>query len=703
MARPGGSAAVSVERFFQFAVLGLVASGYFAVAGSGYIDTPTIVLTAAGLALRALMIAGVLRFQIPERTVNGITLLYIGFFALDYFLLSRAFLDATVHLVFFLAVVKVLTARTNRDYAYVSTIAFLELLAAAILSANLNFFLFLALYLLSAIAAFSSAEIRRAVERPQKVARQGLRRFHPRLAALACAMTVGILGLTAGLFFMLPRTASAALDRLVSRRIFLPGFSNQVTLGQIGEVKSSSEAVMHVRVSEPRAAANAKWRGAALAEFDGRQWRNPPGTGQMLRIEDGRIVLSHQIERPGVQFFYRIDLNAVDTDTLFFAGTPEVLEVRHSMLVRTPEDNFRLGHVPTQALRYQVYAFAEDPAEAALRQDAEAPAPAERRRYLQLPALDPRIAGLARGWSAGERSDAGRARAIETRLRRDYGYTLELPPAATRDPLAHFLFERRKGHCEYFASAMAVMLRSMDIPARLVTGFQSGVWNPLTELYVIRASDAHSWVEAWLPGRGWTTFDPTPPDPNQTFSLWAKFALYVDAADTFWKEWVLGYDPGQQSILADSLQQSGRSFSLRWFDRLREVPARWRAAAAGATRRYGRTGVMFVLAVGAALWLAPRVAERIRIRLRVARARQGQASTADATLLYLRLLDLLRRRGYQKPSWYTPQEFAATLPAELRALVFDFTQAYNAVRFGADPHAAPRLTMLLDRLEGKHA
>ena len=99
---------------------------------------------------------------------------------------------------------KILTARTNRDYLYTAAIAFLEILAAAILSASLNFLLFLGLYLLSAIAAFTSAEIRRAMQKPHQIARSGLRLFHPRLAALAVFVTVGILVLTAGLFFLLP-------------------------------------------------------------------------------------------------------------------------------------------------------------------------------------------------------------------------------------------------------------------------------------------------------------------------------------------------------------------------------------------------------------------------------------------------------------------------------------------------------------------
>src|SRR5207302_6324811 len=95
-----GSAAVSVERFFQFSLLGLVASGYLAVAGSGYLDTPTIALTTAGLALRAVLICGLFRFEISERASTIVTVAYSAFFVADYFLLSRDFLAATVHLLF---------------------------------------------------------------------------------------------------------------------------------------------------------------------------------------------------------------------------------------------------------------------------------------------------------------------------------------------------------------------------------------------------------------------------------------------------------------------------------------------------------------------------------------------------------------------------------------------------------------------------
>src|SRR6266542_5713903 len=270
MPRSKAMAEVSVERFFQLALLGLVASGYLAVVGSGYLDLPTVVLTSVGLLFRAVLVTGALQLNVSDRAVVAATIAYIGFFPLDYLFLSREFLDATIHLVFFLAVMKILTAKNNRDYLYTAIISFLELLAAAILSANLNFFFFLALYLVFAMAALTSAEIRRSIHRAGTVARGGLRYFHPRLAGLTAFVTVGILALTAFLFFILPRTAGAALQSFVSHRFYVPGFSNQVTLGQLGEIKSTSRPIMHVRFFNYRAVPTSlKWRGAALSEFDG--------------------------------------------------------------------------------------------------------------------------------------------------------------------------------------------------------------------------------------------------------------------------------------------------------------------------------------------------------------------------------------------------------------------------------------------------
>src|SRR5579885_1981765 len=185
MARAEASAAVSVERFLQFSLLGLVTSGYLAVAGSGYLDLPTVILTGAGLLLRGLLIQGAVSLKISQRTITLATLIYTAFYLLDYRLLSRSFLASTVHLVFFLAVMKILTATSNRDHLYTAVIAFLELVAAAVLSSSFNFFLFLIFYLVFGIAALTSSEIRRSMAKASAASRAGLKRFSFRLATLA--------------------------------------------------------------------------------------------------------------------------------------------------------------------------------------------------------------------------------------------------------------------------------------------------------------------------------------------------------------------------------------------------------------------------------------------------------------------------------------------------------------------------------------
>jgi protein-glutamine gamma-glutamyltransferase len=698
MSRADASAAVSVDRFFQFALLGLVASGYLAVAGSGYLDVPTLALTAAGLLLRALLIYGIVRVEISERTTTLATLLYSAFYVVDYLFLSRSFLWSTVHLVFFLAVIKILTAKTNRDHLYTAVIAFLELIAAAILSGNFNFFLFLTLYLVFGIAALTSGEIRRSMAKAATTSHAGFKRFHPRLATLAVTVTAGILLLTTGLFFLLPRTADAAFSRLISHRMHLPGFSNQVNLGDIGEIQTSSRPVMHIRVYGDFPA-GLKWRGETLPDFDGKRWSNPDRGRHAIDVVRGEAELVAPADRsPGRRLNYQVQYDDLDTDALFFAGSPETVVLHSSLIFRTDDGAVRLGHTPPPGFRYDAYSLLEEPPGMAAERYPTPVLPLEsRERYLQLPRIDPRIPQLARWLTTDSTSDLGRARALESGLRARYGYTLELPSHEETDPLANFLFVRGKGHCEYFASAMTVMLRTLGIPARLATGFQSGVYNPMTELWLVRASDAHAWVEAWIPGHGWTTFDPTPADPNFSGYAWlSRVNMYLDTANTFWQQWVVGYDAGQQGSLADRIEQGVRRAGVHWLD-----VSDWKfQVPAGAWPRVHLRELLIALGLLLAGWLLARpIARLVRVRRHVLRVKRGEASVADATLLYERLLRILKHQGYHKPAWFTPAEFAASLPAPVGPPVVEFTATYNALRFGGRAEAAPRLSLLIEELE----
>ncbi len=692
----------AVEKFFEFSLLGMVSCGYLAVVGSGYLDLPTVILTAAGLLLRALIVARRLRIEITPRAVAAATVLYIGFYPIDYFYLSGEFLPATVHLVFFVCVVRILTARTNRDYFFVKVIAFLELLAASVLSSNLNFFLFLALFLVFGVATFSSSEIRSSARSPVAMARGGMKRFGWRLAALALIVTAGILAMTAGMFFVLPRTARAAFQHLVPERYHLAGFSNEVRLGEIGEIKLQSTPVMRAKIYPESRQMPLKWRGAALSQFDGHRWYNPPEPGEVLKVDHGvlRLVDDRQRWRSGVRINYEVQLKDIGADALFFAGVPEFVSIPASVVIRKRTGSLHLGSGSTEGLRYGAYSFLEDPREDATSPPAGPLDEQTRNEYLLLPSLDPRIITLARQVTRGLQTEQERARAIETYLNRTYTYTSELPSTVPADPLADFLFNRRRGHCEYFASAMAVMLRVVWVPSRVVTGFQSGVFNPVTGWYVIRSSDAHSWVEAFVPGAGWRTFDPTPPDPAAgALSFGARVALYIDAAETFWQEWVLNYNLDRQILLANRVEESGRRLSLPRLDRFaawtrhtRGVATRWLAASAW--RLVASVALILLVAFG-----GPPLWRWLHVRLRVRRVRMGRAEAGDATVLYERMLHILRARGFEKPVWLTPIEFLHVLPPALAPLAAGLTAAYNEFRFGGRPDAAPRMMRLLEQLE----
>jgi hypothetical protein len=307
--------------------------------------------------------------------------------------------------------------------------------------------------------------------------------------------------------------------------------------------------------------------------------------------------------------------------------------------------------------------------------------------YLKLPPLDVRISKLAEDITAKAPSNYEKAVALERYLSTHFGYTLELPRSLPRDPLANFLFERKKGHCEYFASSMAVMLRSLRIPSRIVTGFRGGEFNDLTGQYVVRASDAHSWVEAYFPGSGWISFDPTPAGTLPARTGWSRMQLYLDAAASFWREWIINYDVSHQRTLGKDAAYNSR----RFFDQARRWIARQHSALLRSARRAHRHFSSFPMRwLGGLIAFTTVMIALLNLRRLIGglrdhslRAHPERAPREAAALWYDRMVSRMARLGWRKSPSQTPLDFVAVIQeAALQKKVARFTRAYESARFG---------------------
>jgi protein-glutamine gamma-glutamyltransferase len=715
----------AINKYFELSLYLLVLIGFGMLASTGGLDLPTILLVGAALAFRGYLLAERRRIVISERWTTPLTIVYFVFYAADYFLLSRAFLAATVHLVLFAVVVRTFSLRRDRDYTTLAILAFLMVLASAVLTVDSVFLFFFAGFTLMAVATFILMEMRRSGRQAKFQARHSSDgQEHRHLAFSLARMTPGLVLMilvgAAAVFFLLPRMSAGYLGGYSFGTDLSTGFSDRVQLGRIGQIQQSNAIVMHIQISgDKRGAYALHWRGVSLANFDGRNWSNSREQYVLQREPDGAFAVpmfsqgvapalaGQRQAAPGTSphlIHYRVLLEPIGTNVFFLApwgrrvmGSYRELSIDAGGAVYD-KDNQRPVNI------YEADSDMARPSPAQLRSTGIR-VPQFLSDYLQLPAtLDPRIPRLAAQISASASNNYDKAVAIESYLNTHYGYTLQLLQSPVADPLANFLFERKQGHCEYFASSMAVMLRTLHIPSRVVNGFRSDEFNDINGNYVVRAKNAHSWVEAYFPGYGWTTFDPTPGGEIATPEGWDRAMLYLDAAQSFWREWVISYDSSHQYILGQATATGTRSSWKRlqlWAElRYARLLNLVRRGQRGSEKSPGRwfAGSLALSLLLLALGNTGRIARIIRTRR--LRAHPERSPDQAAAMWYERMAQYLARRGVKKSAAQTAQEFVHVIVDErLRSRVGQFTDAYESARFGNSADDAQRLPELYEEVE----
>lgn len=734
-ASPTATAGVALpaERFFRTSLFLLIATAIGTLVSTGKLDLVTMIVAPSAVAYKGVRWWRHCAAEIPQRIATLLVVLYLPLFPFDALFLSRAFaaassnpalygaLLAAVHFLIFVLLVRLYSATRDRDALFLTMLSLAAILASAVLTIDTTFLLLFFLFMLFGVAAFVGLELRRgsngAIAPPTDETSEQERRLSRALIFAALSVAFGSIVIGGALFFFFPRFSAGYLGRTTLQPALMSGFSDNVELGQIGEIKRDSTVVMRVRTGKPVGYPLLRWRGIALATFDGKRWFTPEReTVPVATGANGWITLMERPTEPdaATMIRYTVLLQPVATDTMFAPanvlslrgnlsgeGSNQEAGARRSYLLRDAAGTLYNPFHNFSTVRYE--GFSALPARNVPRLRG---APANysqdiRNTYLQLPKLDPRVKDLAEQITARLQNPYDKTEAVETYLRTHYSYTLNLAGKPGDDPIAHFLFETRAGHCEYFASAMAIMLRTLGIPTREVNGFLPGEYNDLGEDYMVRASDAHSWVEVYFPGNGWFTFDPTPPGGEPEGGFFTRLGQYMDWFELTWNEWIINYDFIHQIQLAQSLQRSTRNWAddaRKWYANQQDRGRRWMKSWNTGLRVLILTAILlFVVATRLDLVLA--LLRRLRLSWQMRSPEAVRSNPQLASRLYEELLYLLKRRGIAREETQTPLEFAAALSQpRLAPAVQEFTLHYTRARFGDAACDTTRLRALLDEI-----
>lgn len=628
---------------------------------------------------------------------------------------SEPTLAMAIEFAAFLQISRLWNRRTAADYQQIAVLSFVHLIAATVLSASLSYALIFIGFVIATPWMLALSQLRREIEGnyPASVpnderAQAAVRRVlaSKRVVGASFLVNTALLALplfamTLAIFVVVPRVGQGFLNLSRSHGQRVAGFGSEVELGGFGVIRDDPTVVLRVtplpKVDERAPRMSLRMRGTSFDHYDGKRWTRSASSPQLLpSIDREQYLIRRPLERRKDQAL-QIILDHLDEPVVFIPyGTvaltvpPRVVHAQAVArnIVNAAGFDLRYDDPDELGLVYTAY-VSRDPAEADL-----LPTLSERRqRYLQMPQGHQKVAELAAKVKGDATTPLESARRILEFLHSTrFKYSLEQPDVQNQTPLDAFLFKARRGHCEYFASAMAIMLRTLDIPSRNVTGFVGGRYNPYGGYYALRQGDAHSWVEAYIEGRGWVTFDPTPPSrasvgPRQ--SLWADLQALIDAVRTRWMTSVVGYDLRTQVTM---LRRLARFFATKGGGAAANggagselTPDNWKA--------FGRSTLVIVLAicvlVGLWRW-------RIR-RRRKPTDRVVPEHVEQAVKLYRELERALASSGNPRPISATPVEHARALRAggfPCASEVQDVTESYMRVRYGGEMLPASELPKL---------
>ncbi|HKN85787.1 MAG TPA: DUF3488 and transglutaminase-like domain-containing protein [Nitrospiraceae bacterium] len=634
--------------------------------------------------------------RFPRPIWNGTLVIACLVTVADFIWGTQQALQASLYVLVFLMANKVLALSQLKDVPQLFVIGFLEFLSAAVLTVDFWYAAAFVVYLLTAIWALLMYHLSCEAVQSMSVADERCLILMPvpltaRFFWTTNAIAVAALVVASGIFLVMPRTGFGFFQQANGTPIRTSGFSEKVDLGVIGTVKQDATLVMRVQFPELEGepADRMYLKGASFDHYTGQSWTNTFSRRRLsAKTEDGLFEIGSN--RAPLRNARRVNqdilLEPLDISVLF--GLPFVSEVRgpFASLETDSMGGLWLPHALPRRLQYAITSIPTHLSNEDRQGDLSDYPPEIKKRFLQLPSIDPNVAGLAHALTRDITTPYGMTIAIKQHLLSHYAYSLDVGSMLSASPLEEFLFIRKTGYCEHYATAMVVMLRAVGIPARLVTGFLPGEWNDFGHYYTVRQQDAHAWVEVWFPHSGWITFDPTP-SVMKTFSnpLVKQVGGMIDSIRLKWDRFVIHYSFYDQMTVAQGVRNQGESVRASITNIMATLKnwsaLRWELGTGQISLPPWMSSVAVLLC---ALLL---LSMNALLRKRTTKAAFLNRDMA-AIHMYERMLAVLATRGVNKPPGTTPLEFSKRIWQEYHAagpLVQELTVLYYRVRFGHEP------------------
>jgi transglutaminase-like putative cysteine protease len=498
----------------------------------------------------------------------------------------------------------------------------------------------------------------------------------------AAALLAQALPLMLVLFVFFPRVAGPIWGLPKDAYAGVTGLSDSMKPGAISQLAQSDAPAFRVRIfGYAPPPAQRYWRGPVLWYTDGRTWSR----GHSIALQQPGMP---EIQNAGEAVRQSVTLESQSTRWLVGLDVPVSVS---GPAIGTAGFEWHSSKALRERIRYEVISY---PIHRTPFLD-----PVLRREALQLPdTLGARTRTLALEWRDHARNDRDVARqALDYFHNEPFVYTLK-PPRLGDNPVEEFLFSSRQGFCEHYAAAFVILMRVAGIPARVVTGYQGGEYNPLGDFWLIRQSDAHAWAEIWLTDSGWERVDPTaavaperveyalapgagPEGTPARFMIgadslfyrgWRELRFAFDAFNNRWDLWVLSYGPELQGELLAALGL---------------IEPSWRALAVILTLLAG------VLLAAIAGWLLIR----------------HQVPLDPVLRAYQRFCARAARIGLRRQPAEGPLDFShriVTAHPELDCQVSQITELFIGLRYGRpgdSPRCLTQLKRLIRRFPGNRA